>query len=121
MRDVLAGRGVLHNELFAPSCHFLKALPGYVFASARIEEPPIGVPFDNCLLGRWRSGWWGRRHSMTSSARATKFTGTSIPSALAVLKFKTNSNVVDRTTGKSAGRSPAPLCLPQTRRFYVAN
>src|SRR6476620_11477229 len=102
MRDVLAGRGVLYNELLAHPCHFLKALPGNVFASTRIEEPPIGVPFDNSLLGRWRSRWWARRHSMTSSARASKVGGIVMPSALAVLRLITSSNLVGWITGNSA-------------------
>jgi hypothetical protein len=38
--------------------------------------------------------------------------GISIPSALAVLRLMTNSNLVGCTTGKSAGFS---LSLPQTR------
>src|SRR6478736_10385009 len=103
MRDVLAGRGVLYNELLAHPCHFLKALPGNVFASARIEEPPIGVPFDNSLLGRWRSGWWARCHSMTSSARASSDAGTVRPSAFAVLRLMTNSTFVACCTGRSPG------------------
>ena len=45
-------------------------------------------------------------HSITSSVRANRFDGTSIPSALAVFKLITNSNFVDCTTGKSAGFSP---------------
>src|SRR4029077_4654899 len=106
MRDVLAGRGVLYNELLAHPCHFLKALPGNVFASARIEEPPIGVPFDNSLLGRWRSGWWARRHSMTSSARARSVGGTWRASALAALRLKANSNFTLCSTGRSAGAAP---------------
>src|SRR5262245_53641752 len=38
-------------------------------------------------------------HSITSSARASSVGGTSIPSALAVLRLMTNSNLVDDCTG----------------------
>src|SRR5262249_21671925 len=45
-------------------------------------------------------------HSITSSARADKLGGTSIPICLAVFRFITNSNLLDCMTGKSAGFSP---------------
>ena len=45
-------------------------------------------------------------HSITSSARASSDGGTSRPSALAVLRLMTNSNLVGACTGKSAGFSP---------------
>src|SRR5262245_48087539 len=45
-------------------------------------------------------------HSMTSSARASKVGGTVRPSALAVFKLITKSNLVGACTGKSAGFSP---------------
>src|SRR5262249_34051291 len=45
-------------------------------------------------------------HSITSSARASSLSGTSRPSALAVLRLSTRSNLVDCMTGRSAGRSP---------------
>src|SRR5262245_41781009 len=45
-------------------------------------------------------------HSTTSSARADKSGGTSIPICLAVFRFITNSNLLDCMTGKSAGLSP---------------
>src|SRR5262249_6922123 len=44
-----------------------------------------------------------RGHSITSSASNWIELGTSIPSALAVCRLMTNSNLVDRTTGRSAG------------------
>jgi hypothetical protein len=43
---------------------------------------------------------------MTSSARADSVGDTSRPSAFAVLRLITNSNFVDRMTGRSAGFSP---------------
>src|SRR5262249_33564457 len=45
-------------------------------------------------------------HSITSSARASRFGGTSMPSARAVDRLMTSSNLVDCTTGRSAGFAP---------------
>src|SRR5262245_21678073 len=52
------------------------------------------------------AGGSASRHSMTSSARASTVAGTSSPSALAVLRLITNSNLVGFCTGRSAGFSP---------------
>src|SRR5262245_39768364 len=60
-------------------------------------------------------------HSMTWSARASTDCGIVRPSALAVLRLITNSNLVGRSTGRSAGFIPfrilstkyaARLCIP---------
>src|SRR6202165_1246897 len=53
-----------------------------------------------------RASFAWRTHSITSSARARSVGGTSKPRALAVGRLMTNSNLVDCTTGKSAGLSP---------------
>ena len=45
-------------------------------------------------------------HSITSSASNCSELGTSMPSALAVCKLMTNSNLVDCVTGRSAGLAP---------------
>src|SRR5215475_10584064 len=45
-------------------------------------------------------------HSITSSARASRFGGTSMPSARAVDRLMTSSNLLDCTTGKSSGFAP---------------
>ena len=45
-------------------------------------------------------------HSITSSARASSIGGTSRPSALAVLRLITSSNLVGCSTGRSAGFAP---------------
>src|SRR4029077_6604084 len=45
-------------------------------------------------------------HSITSSARARIDGGTVMPSALAVLRLTTSSNVVGCCTGRSAGSGP---------------
>src|SRR5262249_2193303 len=45
-------------------------------------------------------------HSMTSSASVSRLAGISMPSALAVFRLSTNSNLVGSMTGRSAGLSP---------------
>src|SRR5262249_50445119 len=47
-----------------------------------------------------------RTHSITSSARASTVGGISRPSAFAVLRLITNSNLVGSWTGRSPGFSP---------------
>src|SRR5712691_5442544 len=47
-----------------------------------------------------------RPHSITSSARARSDCGTVRPSALAVFKLMTSSNLVGCSTGRSAGLAP---------------
>src|SRR5262249_17428999 len=62
-------------------------------------------------------------HSITSSASACKTGGTAIPSILAVLRLRTNSNLVGCTTGKLAGFSPLmilPVYIPAWRGSSVA-
>ena len=53
-------------------------------------------------------------HSITSSARASRIGGTSMPSAFAVLRLMTSSYLVGACTGRSAGFSPLRM------RVYVA-
>src|ERR1700730_15808132 len=50
-----------------------------------------------------------RLYSITSSARARSVAGTSIPSALAVLRLITSSNLVGRWIGSSPGFAPARI------------
>src|SRR5262249_22132809 len=45
-------------------------------------------------------------HSITSSARASNVGGTSMPSAFAVVRLTTSSNLVGCSTGRSAGFAP---------------
>ena len=100
--------------------------------SIRRAQIPI-APAARRLLSRgflpWRFSYagprcaWRRRHgagirkpshepdiaqhySITSSARASSVGGTSRPSALAVLRLMTSSNLVGACTGRSAGFSP---------------
>src|SRR5262249_30088616 len=49
-------------------------------------------------------------HSITSSASNWIELGTSRPSALAVCRLMTNSNLVDCSTGRSAGFAPLRIC-----------
>src|SRR6516165_6608779 len=51
-------------------------------------------------------GW---RYSMTSSAVASSDGGTAIPSAFAVFRLITNSNLVGCSTGRSAGLVPLSI------------
>jgi len=53
-------------------------------------------------------------HSITSSARTSSVGGTVMPSALAVLRLITRSNLVGCSTGSSAGLPP---CSILTTRF----
>src|SRR5262249_31301596 len=49
-------------------------------------------------------------HSITSSAVIFMISGTVRPSALAVLRLITSSNLVGCTTGRSAGFAPLRMC-----------
>src|SRR5262245_913036 len=49
-------------------------------------------------------------HSITSSAVICMISGTVRPSALAVLRLITSSNLVGCTTGRSAGFAPLRMC-----------
>jgi hypothetical protein len=57
---------------------------------------------------------WTAPYSITSSAMESKPDGTSMPSARAVWRLMTNSNLVDCSTGRSAGL--APLRMPPVYR-----
>jgi hypothetical protein len=50
-----------------------------------------------------------RLHSITSSAVASNAEGMTRPSALAVLRLTTRSNLVDCSTGRSAGFAPCRI------------
>src|SRR5262249_11523037 len=71
----------------------------------------------HCLLLRARSEWPSSRaadrnnelappHSITSSARASNVGDTDKPSALAVVRLMTRSNLVGCATGRSEGFAP---------------
>jgi hypothetical protein len=50
-------------------------------------------------------------YSMTSVTRISSDNGISIPSDFAVCRFTTTSNLVDSSTGKSAGFAPLRILL----------
>src|SRR6266446_5865785 len=63
----------------------------------------------------------GSHHSITSSARADRPGGTSMPSALAVLRLITNSNLVDCCTGRSDGFAPLRILSTKlAERYHVS-
>src|SRR5215204_1676474 len=53
-----------------------------------------------------RASFAWRTHSITSSARASSVAGTSMRSTFAVYRLMTNSNLLARRIGRSAGFSP---------------
>src|SRR5438034_10136080 len=55
----------------------------------------------------------GKCYSITSSARARRACGTVRPSAWAVLRLITSSNLVGCSTGRSAGLAPSRVCPAQ--------
>src|SRR5262245_7291929 len=59
-------------------------------------------------------------HSITSSARASRLSGTLRPSAFAVLRLSTSSYLVGACTGRSAGFSPLRMrsTYDATRRYW---
>src|SRR5262249_48819957 len=58
------------------------------------------------------------RHSITSSARASKIGGRSKPKALAVFRLTTNSNLVPCRTGRSAGFAPLRILSTKLAERY---
>jgi len=78
------------------------------------EGPKVGLPLypRKRTPGRHRAMSESARrrhstiHSITSSARASNVGGTVRPRALAVVRLITNSNLVDCSTGRSAGLAP---------------
>src|SRR6185369_8549797 len=60
-------------------------------------------------LDRTSFAW--RTHSITSSARSSSVGGTSRPSALAVVRLMTRSNLVGCSTGRSPGLAPRRILL----------
>src|SRR5262249_47966446 len=70
----------------------------FLLALCRCRKPPCGH-------GRTaeQRDEFATLHSITSSARARSVGGTSMPSALAVLRLTTSSNLGGACTGRSAG------------------
>src|SRR5262249_48548576 len=80
-------------------CHQHADAPHLLRLRARRERP-------RCRRAAEHRNELAPVHSITSSARASSVGGTSRPSALAVCKLITNSNLVARRIGRSAGISP---------------
>ena len=75
---------------------------------ADVNSPPW-LPALSAITGREQMQQTNVRqcgYSITSSAVAIRVGGTARPSILAVQALMTNSNLVDCTTGKSAGFAP---------------
>src|SRR5262249_51335752 len=74
---------------------------------ARLEHVQVVVVvFDVEHFGHDQPLFRSALHSITSSARASRVSGTVRPSALAVVRLITNSYLVGACTGSSAGLSP---------------
>ena len=56
-----------------------------------------------------------QRYSITSSARLSRIGAMSRPSAFAVLRLITSSNLVGKATGRSAGLLPLRICRHRPR------
>src|SRR6516164_11850777 len=71
------------------------------------------------LLAAPASSWRTTCHSITSSAIASSLSGIWTPSALAVLRLITSSNLVGCSTGKSDGSAPLSILStkPTARRY----
>src|SRR5262249_3175738 len=78
--------------------------PHHIFARSRRTSSPL---WQNLIFGTdSQEQTSAPAHSITSSARASNFAGTSRPSALAVLRLMVNPILVICWTGKSTGFSP---------------
>jgi hypothetical protein len=102
-----AARGGLRP---APDCRPRRALLHLSYSSAPLHAHGAFVTHAPVRplprASRWASVGLKSGHSITSSARARINGGIVRPSALAVLRLTTSSNVVGCWTGRSAGFSP---------------
>src|SRR5262249_23126577 len=69
-------------------------------------RPPQAAPGPRGRAAEQRDELATAAHSITSSASASKRSGMVRPSVLAVFRLITNSNLVDCSTGRSAGFAP---------------
>src|SRR5262249_21255096 len=89
-----------HGCIAISGCAVQKADHGHRRLPARRERPR-----HRCTAEQ-RDEFPPPDHSITSSARASRLSGTVRPSALAVLRLITSSYLVGACTGRSAGFSP---------------
>ena len=82
--------------------------PAAGLAASFFKRPASETLHNNGLMHRskQRGQLCGLYHSITSSARASSIAGIVMPSALAVVRFTTRSNLIGCSTGISAGREP---------------
>ena len=74
-----------------------------LYLNERTSSEPVGMS-QKCPIADT-----DRLHSITSSAVASNAGGMTRPSALAVLRLTTRSNLVDCSTGSSAGIAPCRI------------
>src|SRR5262245_3275353 len=96
------------------------------FRSAHQHDDPANIsrPPPRCILrgGADKDDEIPAFHSITYSAWASSAGGILMPSAFAVLRLITSSNLVDSITGRSAGLDPFSIwsICPAARRMYSA-
>ena len=94
---------------FTPNCDcksgylrfVMSALPPKADMCCALAHVRFGPKADSCIAAKK-----GDRYSITSSARASNVGGTDKPSALAVVRLMTRSNLVGCATGRSEGFAP---------------
>src|SRR5262249_25846283 len=69
----------------------------------------------HCRAAEQRNEVAPSHYSMTSSASKSRLSEILMPSVLAVLRLSTSSNLLGRTTGKSAGLAPLRMRPAKTR------
>src|SRR6516225_4014035 len=73
----------------------------------KVSDHPSSFSGLGLAQGKFHCGLsFSRHHSITSSARASSVGGTSRPSAFAVLRLMTSSNLVGACTGRLPAFSP---------------
>src|SRR5262245_1479184 len=83
----------------------ISALPPRADVGADIVERPL------CARSGCEQSQQGSAYSITSSAMLSNVGGTVMPSILAVWALMSSSNLVDCTTGRSAGFAPLRMRL----------
>ncbi len=109
------GSLLLHRKRLALSTPCRSPGASQMFSALPLEADMRRTGWDvrvanNGLMHRSKQ----HRHSITSSARSSSDFGTSTPSALAVLRFTTSSNLVGCSTGRSPGFAPLKILSTKT-------
>lgn len=112
---VIRRKGRLAFRYRVPGCSLLDQWPEAALCSRWLTTRRMGedAPYCHCreLVGAFRrirvaNHSEGGCYSMTSSASSRSVCGIVSPSAFAVLRLTTSSNVVGCSTGRSAGLAP---------------